>query len=119
MSEQVEQNVEQKPEQTQTVSHADMFFHYVTALSQAAGVQAFTFAIAVPKPDGTSGIMARSFVLPEAAPAWKNEVARLLAANALKLATDMLTPEANGGGSIEMKPATDTKATEETAEASA
>ena len=119
MSEQVEQNVEQKPELTQTVSHADMFFHYVTALSQAAGVQAFTFAIAVPKPDGTSGIMARSFTIQDAAPAWKNEVARLLAANALKVATDMLTPEANGGGSIEMKPATDTKAVEETAEASA
>jgi len=106
---------EQQTEQQapKTVSHADMFFRYISALAGAAGVQAYTLAIAVPKEDGTSGIMSMSSIAQDSHPKWKNEVARLLVSNALKSATELMTPETDGTASLDSSNGTEEKAAAE------
>lgn len=74
------------------VGHADMFFRYVAAICQAAGVQAFTMAVAVPKGDGTSAILSFSAAPPNVSAEWKAEVAKLLAESATKSADSLVTP---------------------------
>ena len=53
-------------EATPSPTHAEMFFRYFAALSQAAGVQAFTVAIAVPNGDGKSQILSYAAGIPTA-----------------------------------------------------
>lgn len=89
MSEQTE--TQQAPQQP---SPAEMFFRYVTALAQAAGAQAFTFAVAFPKADGTSGVLSTALCVKDAAPAWKAEIAKLLATNATQSAVSLAAPDA-------------------------
>lgn len=110
----VEQTVEQKPadQQPQPPTHAEMFFRYVSALAQTAGVQAYTMSVAVPKADGTSGIMAHSSIIPDGHPKWKNEVAKLLVTNALQASMNLMTPEERESGSLPYSNASTAKADE-------
>lgn len=71
-------------------THADMFFRYVAALCQVAGVQAFTMAVAVPKEDGTSAVMSIAAGPPQATDEWRQEVSKLLADSASTAAATML-----------------------------
>lgn len=72
-------------------THADMFFRYMAALAQAAGVQAFTFAVAVPKEDGTSTVLSLAATNKDATREWQAEIAKLLVDSATK-ATSNITP---------------------------
>lgn len=71
-------------------THADMFFRYVAALSQAAGVQAFCLAIAVPKGDGTSAILSVAAGSNGTSTEWQEETARLLGESAVKTAKNII-----------------------------
>ncbi len=71
-------------------SHGEMFFRYVAALAQAAGVQAFTMAVAVPKEDGTSAIMAIGIGAAGTSKEWQEETAKLLGENAAKAALNII-----------------------------
>lgn len=83
-------------------THAEMFFRYVGALAQTAGVQAFTLAIAVPKEDGTSAVMSMSAGSPTATAEWKEEIVKLLADSASKACQSILeTPKAAEGEAAE------------------
>lgn len=73
-------------------SHADMFFRYVAALSQAAGVQAFTIAIAVPKDDGTSAILSLAAGASGTSAEWQEETSRLLGEACTKAAKSIVQP---------------------------
>jgi len=73
-------------------THADMFFRYVAALCGAAGVQAFTMAIAIPKEDGTSAILSVALGPPTGSQEWREEIARLLGDNATKSALSISAP---------------------------
>lgn len=73
-------------------THADMFFRYVAALCGAAGVQAFTMAVAVPKEDGTSSILSVALGPPNGEQAWREEIAKLLGENATKSALSIAAP---------------------------
>jgi hypothetical protein len=73
-------------------SHVEMFFRYVAGLAQIGGVQAFTMAIAVPKPDGTSAVLSTAGGMEGATDAWKDEIANLLADNAAKSARTLSAP---------------------------
>lgn len=75
-------------------THADMFFRYVAALCQTAGIQAFTLAIAVPKDDGTSAVLSLSAGPTDATSEWKAEISKLLGENALKSAATIAAPPA-------------------------
>ena len=59
-------------------SHGEMFFRYVAALAQTAGIQAFTMAVAVPKEDGTSAIMAVGVGAAGTSKEWQEETSKLL-----------------------------------------
>lgn len=67
-------------------THADMFFRYFAALATTAGVQAFTLAVAVPKEDGTSGILSVAAGVAGTSADWQEETARLLGEAAAKAA---------------------------------
>lgn len=71
-------------------SHGEMFFRYVAALAQTAGIQAFTMAVAVPKEDGTSAIMAVGVGAAGTSPEWQAETAKLLGENAQKAALNII-----------------------------
>lgn len=73
-------------------SHAEMFFRYVAALSQAAGVQAFTLAIAVPKEDGTSAVMGVAAGAAGTTPEWQAEIAKLLGEQAVSASKTIIAP---------------------------
>ena len=73
-------------------SHAEMFFRYVAALSQAAGVQAFTLAIAVPKEDGTSAVMGVAAGAASTTVEWQTEIAKLLGEQAVSAAKTIIAP---------------------------
>jgi len=73
-------------------SHAEMFFRYVAALSQAAGVQAFTLAIAVPKEDGTSAVMGVAAGAGGTTKEWQEETAKLLGEQAAVAAKTIILP---------------------------
>lgn len=74
-------------------THADMFFRYVAALAQAAGVQAFTIAVAVPKEDGTSAVMGIAAGPQGSSREWQVEIAKLLAESATKATANIIQPE--------------------------
>lgn len=84
-------DAEAKPAQAPT--HADMFFRYISALAQAAGVQAFTMAIAAPKEDGTSAVMAFAAGAKDAGTEWQEETARLLGLQATEAAQKIVVPK--------------------------
>lgn len=90
MSEEVKTEAKATPAPT----HGEMFFRYVAALAQAAGVQAFCMAIAVPKEDGTSSIMAVGVGAAGTSREWQTETAKLLGENAAKAALKIVEPEA-------------------------
>lgn len=71
-------------------THAEMFFRYVSALCQVAGVQAFTLAVAVPKEDGTSAVLSIAAGPPQATEEWRQEVSKLLADSASNAAASIL-----------------------------
>lgn len=73
-------------------THADMFFRYITALSQAAGVQAFAIAIAAPKDDGTSAVMGFAAGAANTSVEWQEETARLLGEQAVVAAKNIIQP---------------------------
>jgi hypothetical protein len=73
-------------------SHAEMFFRYVSALAGAAGVQAFTLAIAAPREDGKSQILAYSAGSPNAPREWQVETAAMLGDAAAKSAVNIIAP---------------------------
>jgi len=75
---------------TPAPSHAEMFFRYVAALSQAAGVQAFTLAIAVPKEDGTSAVMGVAAGAAGTTTEWQTEIAKLLGDQAVSAAKTII-----------------------------
>lgn len=70
-------------------SHADIFFRNVAALCQVNGVQAFTFAVAVPKEDGTSTVLSIAAGPQDVTPEWRSEVSKLLAEHASKAAESL------------------------------
>lgn len=74
-------------------SHADMFFRYVASLANAAGVQAFTMAVAVPKDDGTSVILSVAAGAGGTSTEWQEETARLLGESAAKAAKTIVAEE--------------------------
>lgn len=76
----------------QQPSHGEMFFRYVAALAQAAGVQGFTMAIAVPKDDGTSAVLSLAAAMKEAPREWQEELSRLLGESAVKAALTIVQP---------------------------
>ena len=71
-------------------SHGEMFFRYVAALAQTAGIQAFTMAVAVPKEDGTSAIMAVGVGAAGTSKEWQEETSKLLGENAAKAALNII-----------------------------
>lgn len=73
-------------------THADMFFRYISALAQAAGVQAFTMAVAVPKDDGTSAVMGFSAGAAGTSVEWQEETAKLLGEQATTAAQNIIQP---------------------------
>lgn len=75
-------------------THAEMFFRYVAALAQAAGVQAFTMAVAVPKDDGTSAVMALAAGLNNSSREWQEETSKLLGEQATAACKNIIQPEA-------------------------
>ena len=77
MSEEVKEEIKSE-EAPKPVTHAEMFFRYVAALAQTAGVQSFTIAVAAPKEDGTSQILAMAAGNKDAPKEWQAETARLL-----------------------------------------
>lgn len=74
-------------------SHADMFFRYVASLANAAGVQAFTMAVAVPKEDGTSAILSVAAGAGGTSTEWQEETARLLGESATKAAKTIVAAD--------------------------
>lgn len=80
---------------TPSPSHGEMFFRYVAALAQTAGVQAFTLAIAVPKEDGTSAVMAVAAGTAGTTREWQVETAKLLSEQAATATKSIITPEAD------------------------
>lgn len=89
-----EEKVVTETEATPSPSHAEMFFRYFAALSQAAGVQAFSVAIAVPNGDGKSQILSYAAGIPTAPREWQTETAALLGDAAAKAAEKIIAPEA-------------------------
>lgn len=81
-------------EATPPVSHAEMFFRYFAALSQVAGVQAFSVAVAVPNGDGKSQILSYAAGIPNAPREWQVETAALLGDAATKAAEKIVAPPA-------------------------
>jgi hypothetical protein len=73
-------------------SHAEMFFRYVSALAGAAGVQAFTLAIAAPREDGKSQILGYAAGTPNAPREWQVETAAMLGDAASKAAVNIIAP---------------------------
>lgn len=73
-------------------THADIFFRNVAALCQVSGIQAFTFAVAVPKEDGTSSVLSVAAGPQGATAEWKEEISRLLGENAVKAAATIAAP---------------------------
>lgn len=84
----------------QPPSHADVFFRNVAALCQVAGVQAFTFAVAVPKEDGTSTVLSIAAGPQEVPAEWRSEVSKLLGEHATKAAESMLKSPEKAAASI-------------------
>ena len=76
-------------------SHGDMFFRYVASLAQAAGVQAFVIAIAVPKDDGTSAVMGVAAGAAGTSREWQVETSKLLSEQAANACKSIVTPEAS------------------------
>lgn len=74
-------------------SHAEMFFRYVAALAQTAGVQALTLAIAVPKEDGTSAVMGLGVGASGTSKEWQEEISKLLGEQAAAAAKNIVLPE--------------------------
>ncbi len=91
MSEEIE-NVG-STEAAPTPTHADMFFRYIAALAQAAGAQAFTMAIAVPKGDGTSTVIGFAAGAAGTGVEWQEETARLLGEQAAVAAQKIIEPK--------------------------
>lgn len=76
-------------------SHGEMFFRYIAAMAQAAGIQAFTLAIAVPKEDGTSAVMAVAAGANGTSREWQVETAKLLGDQATAATKAIIAPEAD------------------------
>ena len=76
-------------------THGEMFFRYVAALAQAAGVQAFTMAVAVPKDDGTSSVMSFAAGVNGTPREWQLEIARLLGEQAMIACKNIVTAPAD------------------------
>lgn len=83
-------------------SHGEMFFRYVAALAQVAGVQAFTLAVAVPKDDGTSAVLSLAAAPKDAPREWQEELSRLLGESASKAALTIITPLKDAEKSVEV-----------------
>ena len=74
-------------------THGDMFFRYVAALAQAAGVQAFTMAIAVPNEEGKSAIVAVAVGSTGTTKEWQEETAKLLGEQAAAACKNIIQTE--------------------------
>jgi len=74
-------------------THAEMFFRYIAAIAQVAGVQAFTLAVAVPKEDGTSAVMSVAAGSAGTSSEWQVEISKLLADSAAKATATIVQPE--------------------------
>lgn len=82
----------EKAEMKEAPSHVEMFFRYVSAIAQTAGVQAFSIAIAAPREDGKSQILAYAAGAPTAPREWQVETAAMLGDAASKAAVNIITP---------------------------